>query len=110
MPANSNQNPPMAAGRAPLIGIDARTFDYSDSVSRGIGHYALHHMLAVGQLRIPVENTNIIQAEESAFKYVIALRILAVHPPGEVQHQLVKNAFQETYVAFAAIVLFILVI
>ena len=51
MPANSNQNPPMAAGRAPLIGIDARTFDYSDSVSRGIGHYALHHMLAAGQLR-----------------------------------------------------------
>ena len=35
----------------PRIGVDARTFDYSDSTSRGIGHYALHHLLAVGGLR-----------------------------------------------------------
>ena len=35
----------------PHIGVDARTFDYSDSTSRGIGHYALHHLLAVGGLR-----------------------------------------------------------
>src|SRR5258708_6366397 len=28
------------------IGVDARTFQYADSTSRGIGHYALHHLLA----------------------------------------------------------------
>jgi glycosyltransferase involved in cell wall biosynthesis/tetratricopeptide (TPR) repeat protein len=33
------------------IGIDARTFQYTDSTSRGIGHYALHHLLAVAPLR-----------------------------------------------------------
>lgn len=51
MPANSNENKPVAGSAAPLIGIDARTFDYSDSNSRGIGHYALHHLLKVGQMR-----------------------------------------------------------
>src|SRR5690349_2990471 len=28
------------------VGVDARTFQYADSTSRGIGHYALHHLLA----------------------------------------------------------------
>lgn len=31
----------------PTIGIDARTLYYPDSVARGIGHYALHHLAAV---------------------------------------------------------------
>ncbi|GEM_PF-3364967 len=32
------------------IGVDARTFQYSDSTSRGIGHYAMHHLLATAAL------------------------------------------------------------
>lgn len=31
----------------PTIGIDARTFDYPDSMARGIGHYSLHHVRAL---------------------------------------------------------------
>jgi glycosyltransferase involved in cell wall biosynthesis len=50
MNAQSNENKPMVERPGPVIGIDARTFDYSDSISRGIGHYALHHLLAVGRI------------------------------------------------------------
>src|SRR5882757_6347582 len=36
---------------APItIGVDARTFQYADSTSRGIGHYAMHHLLATAPL------------------------------------------------------------
>ena len=34
-----------------VIAIDARTFCYSDSVSRGIGHYALYHITAIVEAR-----------------------------------------------------------
>ncbi len=34
-----------------VIAIDARTFYYSDSVSRGIGHYALYHITAIVEAR-----------------------------------------------------------
>ncbi len=37
--------------RVPCIGIDARTFYYSDSVSRGIGHYSLYHLKHAAQLK-----------------------------------------------------------
>src|SRR5690349_20741297 len=43
---------PSATSDGPItIGVDARTFQYSDSTSRGIGHYALHHLLASASLR-----------------------------------------------------------
>ena len=48
---NAQESNPLSETFKPSIGIDARTFDYSDSTSRGIGHYALHHLLAVGGLR-----------------------------------------------------------
>lgn len=48
---NSSGHHPPAETSKPRIGVDARTFDYSDSNSRGIGHYALHHLLVVGGLR-----------------------------------------------------------
>ena len=49
-----------------------------------------------------VEHADIVEAEEAALEDVQALRVLAVHPPGEVQQQLVKDALQEIQVAVAA--------
>ena len=42
-----------------------------------------------------VEHADVIQAKEAAFKQVVALQVLAVHPPSEVQHQLVKRLLQK---------------
>src|SRR5208282_565672 len=42
-----------------------------------------------------IEYPNIIQSEKAALKDVVAVRVLAVHPPREVEKQLMKGAFQE---------------
>src|SRR5262245_47234918 len=46
-----------------------------------------------------VENADVIETEESALKNVFTFCVLSIHPPFEVQHQLVKDAFQELAVA-----------
>ena len=50
---------------------------------------------AGGQLRAAVEHADVVEAEESALEDVAALGVLAIHPPGEVQHQLVEHALEE---------------
>jgi hypothetical protein len=52
-----------------------------------------------GQGRAAVEHTDVVQAEEAAFEDVLAELVLPVHPPGEVQDQLVERALQEVDVA-----------
>ena len=49
----------------------------------------------VGQRRAAVEHADVVEAEEAALEHVLAVAILAVHPPGEVQQQLVERALQE---------------
>ena len=49
-----------------------------------------------------VKHADIIKTEEPTFEHVHALRILAVHPPGEVQQQLVKDLLQEPTVRLAS--------
>src|SRR5882724_2928380 len=56
-PSSVNSSEPAGApsilsttAQAVTIGVDARTFQYVDSTSRGIGHYAVHHLLAVASL------------------------------------------------------------
>ena len=47
----------------------------------------LLELTAVWQTGIaPVEESDIIHAEESAFEYVVAFFVFPVDPPGEVQH------------------------
>lgn len=36
---------------SPVLGVDARTFYLNDSTSRGIGHYALHHLEVLARLQ-----------------------------------------------------------
>src|SRR5262249_23879003 len=42
------------------------------------------------QRRTAVEDADIVESEESALEHVAALTVLAVHPPGEVQQQLLE--------------------
>src|SRR5438876_4869927 len=60
---------------------------------------------ARGQRRAAVEHTNVVESKEAALKNVPTLRVLAIHPPGEVQHQLVKNPFEEGEVALVTALL-----
>src|SRR5271165_1030606 len=59
------------------------------------GSVRLVDVSARGKGSTPIEYSNIIKAEESALKHVSTGGVLAIDPPGEIQHQLVKNAFQE---------------
>src|SRR5215471_19701917 len=47
------------------------------------------------QWRTAIENADVVQTEKAALKDVASFGVLAVYPPGEVQHQLVKHARQE---------------
>ena len=47
------------------------------------------------QRRRAVEHADVVEPEEAALEDVAALGVLAVHPPGEVQHQLVEDALEE---------------
>ena len=53
----------------------------------------------VGQRLAAVEHADVVEAEKAALENVPALRVLAVDPPGEVQQQLVKDAFEKREVA-----------
>ena len=54
------------------------------------------------QRRAPVEHADVVEAEEAALEHVLAEAVLAVDPPGEVQHQLVERGLEKLEVHFAA--------
>ena len=49
--------------------------------------------------RAAVEHADVVEAEKTTLKNVSPLSVLAIHPPGEVEHQLVEDAFEEREVA-----------
>src|SRR4051794_23811368 len=51
------------------------------------------------QRRTAVEDADVIESEEAAAKDVLAAGVFAVHPPGEIDHQLLKDALEEFEVA-----------
>jgi len=61
----------------------------------------LLQVAAAGQGRTPVEDADIVEPQESSLKHVFPEAVFAVHPPGEVQHQLLKRSFEKVQVAFA---------
>src|SRR5439155_4267921 len=61
------------------------------------------------QLRAAIEDADVVEAEESALEDVVADDVLAVHPPGEVEQQLVKDLFEEHVVGALAVALLDLV-
>ena len=63
------------------------------------GAVSLLEAAAGGQRRAAVEDADVVQPEEAAFKQVLAKAVFAVYPPTEVQHQLRKRALEELEVA-----------
>src|SRR5260370_2125930 len=66
------------------------------------GAVSLLEVASRGERRGAVKDSDIVEAEKSALKNVCAVRILAVHPPGKIQEQLVKNFFKKSAVGDAA--------
>ncbi len=52
-----------------------------------------------GERRRAVEDADVVEAEEAALEDVAPLGVLAVHPPREVQHQLVEDALEKAAIA-----------
>src|SRR6266446_9817639 len=69
------------------------------------GAVGLVDITAGRQRGAAVEKADIVEAEKPALKDVVSLDVLAVHPPGEIEHQLVEDTFEESPVALAAVVL-----
>ena len=59
-------------------------------------------MLTRGQGPAAIEHPDVVEAQESSAEDVVAVRILAVHPPREVHEQLVEHALEERVIARAA--------
>ncbi len=57
------------------------------------------------QLGAAVEHADIVEAEKPALEHVAAFGVLAIDPPGEIEHQLVEHALEEPQIAAAAIVI-----
>src|SRR5262249_48253853 len=47
-----------------------------------------------------VEDSDVVEAQKTALKEVATVDVLAVHPPGEVEHQLVEDALQKREVTW----------
>ena len=53
------------------------------------------------QRRAAIEDADVVETEKAAFKKIIALRILAIGPPGEVEQQLLEGFFQKVEIGGA---------
>ncbi len=62
-------------------------------------------MSACWQRRAAIEDSDVVETEEAALEDIHPLGVLAVNPPGEVQHQLVEDPHQEGAIATAALLL-----
>ena len=52
-------------------------------------------MSSRGQRRTAVENADIVETQKPALEDVLALGVLSVHPPREIQHQLVEDTLEK---------------
>ncbi len=66
----------------------------------------LLQVAAGGKRGATVKDADVVETEEASFEHVLAEAVLAVHPPGEVQQELVKRRFEKIQVRLAAQCLF----
>lgn len=64
------------------------------------GAVGLLQMSAGGEGRAPVEDADVVEAEETSFEEIPSLSVFPVHPPGEVGDQLVEGPFQKGDIPF----------
>ena len=57
----------------------------------------LAQKISRGQL-FPIEDADVVHAEKSALKYILAGDVFAIDPPGEVQQQLLEDSLDECIV------------
>ena len=62
----------------------------------------LLEVAAGGQRGTAVEDADVVETEEASFEHILAEAVLAVHPPGEVQQELVERRLEEIDVRLAA--------
>ena len=62
----------------------------------------LFEVTSGGQRGAAVEHADVVEAEEAALEHVLAEAVLAVDPPGEVQHELVERRPEEIHVHLAS--------
>ena len=67
------------------------------------GAVRLVDVAAGRQRRAAIEDADVVQAEKAALEDVAPFGVLAIDPPGEVQHQLVEDAFEKREVAGSSI-------
>ena len=78
------------------LGQDQRHFQHVLAVERHpCRPVRLVQMAASRQRRAAIEDPDVVQAEEPAGEHVAPLRVLAVHPPVEIQQQPMERALQE---------------
>ena len=66
------------------------------------GAVRLLQVAAGGERGAAVEDADVVEAEEAPLEDVLAEAVLAVHPPGEVQQELIERPLEEIQVYFAA--------
>ena len=49
-----------------------------------------------------IEDADVIQPEETAGEKIVAFGVFAVHPPGEIEQQLLEGAFEKSAIALPA--------
>src|SRR6266403_2130278 len=62
--------------------------------SHPAGAIALFKMAAIGERFIAIEDSDIIEPEESALKDIITFGIFAIHPPGKGEQKFVEDRFR----------------
>ena len=92
------------AGHVLVGGVVARQLERDGQHRAAVeGHpgraVGLVELPAAGQRGRAVEHADVVEPQEPAGEHVPATAVLAVHPPGEVQQQLVEHALEEGRVA-----------
>src|SRR6266404_4125962 len=64
---------------------------------------ALLKTSAVRKLCASIEDADVVESEKAALKDIVALRVLAIHPPGEGDEHFVENRFQKCAIASAVL-------
>ena len=66
------------------------------------GAIGLLQLATARHRRRAIEDADVVKPEEPALEQVAVIRVLAIHPPGEVRNQPVEHAGQKLAVALAA--------
>ena len=85
-----------------MVGEAERHLEHVEAVFRHPrGAVGLLEHAPAGQRRRAVEGSDVVEPEKPALEHVVAERVLAVHPPGEIDQELVEDAREEVEVLAA---------